>query len=178
MDQARNNAANGSGAAQPPEEAPTRRGFLRVGLLVWGAFFTWLGTVFHLFLRFMFPRVLYEPSPRFRAGRLTDYAERNRVYDAYKARKDVFLVRLVEDGEDRLVAVSTICTHLGCRVNWSDAKQKFKCPCHGSGFRMDGVKMLHVSVDSHAICSHAARFHQSAYCVVPCASDTQHHYAA
>jgi cytochrome b6-f complex iron-sulfur subunit len=28
---------------------------------------------------------------------------------------------------------------LGCTPNWLEAEQKFKCPCHGSGFYMDGV---------------------------------------
>ena len=34
---------------------------------------------------------------------------------------------------------STICTHLGCTPNWLEAENKFKCPCHGSGFYMSGI---------------------------------------
>ena len=33
----------------------------------------------------------------------------------------------------------TTCTHLGCTPNWLEAEQKFKCPCHGSGFRKTGI---------------------------------------
>ena len=40
---------------------------------------------------------------------------------------------------DRVVAVSTICTHLGCIPNWLANDQKFKCPCHGSGFQVTGM---------------------------------------
>ncbi|MBI3951437.1 MAG: Rieske 2Fe-2S domain-containing protein, partial [Acidobacteria bacterium] len=29
--------------------------------------------------------------------------------------------------------------HLGCTPNWLDSQKKFKCPCHGSGFRSSGV---------------------------------------
>ncbi len=31
------------------------------------------------------------------------------------------------------------CPHLGCTPNWLEGEQKFKCPCHGSGFYKDGV---------------------------------------
>ena len=33
----------------------------------------------------------------------------------------------------------TVCTHLGCITVWQENERKFKCPCHGSGFYMDGV---------------------------------------
>ena len=36
-------------------------------------------------------------------------------------------------------ALITICTHLGCTPNYLSAENKFKCPCHGSGFRPTGV---------------------------------------
>jgi cytochrome b6-f complex iron-sulfur subunit len=32
-----------------------------------------------------------------------------------------------------------VCTHLGCTPNWLEGEQKFKCPCHGSGFYKDGI---------------------------------------
>ena len=32
-----------------------------------------------------------------------------------------------------------MCTHLGCTPNYLSAENKFKCPCHGSGFRLTGV---------------------------------------
>ena len=35
--------------------------------------------------------------------------------------------------------LSTTCTHLGCTPNSLSAEAKFKCPCHGSGFRLTGV---------------------------------------
>ena len=37
-----------------------------------------------------------------------------------------------------IYALSTVCTHLGCTPNWREAEQKYKCPCHGSGFRKSG----------------------------------------
>lgn len=37
------------------------------------------------------------------------------------------------------VALSAICTHLGCVVQWEKEKQNFLCPCHGGRFTPDGT---------------------------------------
>jgi cytochrome b6-f complex iron-sulfur subunit len=42
-----------------------------------------------------------------------------------------FLIR-VEDGG--FLALSIICSHLGCSVLWDDPKKQFICPCHSSAF--------------------------------------------
>jgi cytochrome b6-f complex iron-sulfur subunit len=33
-----------------------------------------------------------------------------------------------------IIAVYRKCTHLGCAVPWSDAEDRFHCPCHGSEY--------------------------------------------
>jgi len=40
---------------------------------------------------------------------------------------------------DRFIALSRNCTHLGCALSWNDQEQKFVCPCHGSTFDQTGV---------------------------------------
>jgi cytochrome b6-f complex iron-sulfur subunit len=45
---------------------------------------------------------------------------------------------MVNDGQ-KIIAISIVCTHLGCTPNWMPNESKFKCPCHGSGFTMQGV---------------------------------------
>jgi cytochrome b6-f complex iron-sulfur subunit len=37
-----------------------------------------------------------------------------------------------------LVALSAVCTHLGCIVQWESDKQDFLCPCHGGHYSADG----------------------------------------
>jgi Rieske Fe-S protein len=36
-------------------------------------------------------------------------------------------------------AISNVCTHLGCRVRWSEDEQVFHCPCHDARFDKDGA---------------------------------------
>jgi cytochrome b6-f complex iron-sulfur subunit len=38
-------------------------------------------------------------------------------------------------------AVSRICTHLGCRINYLADKQYIECPCHHSRFTPDGKRI-------------------------------------
>ncbi len=44
---------------------------------------------------------------------------------------------LTENGRD-FVAMSNICTHLGCRIRWIDDREEFFCPCHNGVFDKDG----------------------------------------
>jgi Rieske Fe-S protein len=42
-----------------------------------------------------------------------------------------------DDGRD-FIAMSNICTHLGCRIRWIAEQQQFFCPCHNGVFDKDG----------------------------------------
>jgi len=37
-----------------------------------------------------------------------------------------------------LLALSSICTHLGCIVHWDKTTQHFACPCHGGVYDRTG----------------------------------------
>ncbi len=37
------------------------------------------------------------------------------------------------------LALSAVCTHLGCVVQWEAAKEEFLCPCHGGRFAVNGT---------------------------------------
>jgi menaquinol-cytochrome c reductase iron-sulfur subunit len=43
-------------------------------------------------------------------------------------------VYIVTDDGRNYIALSNICTHLGCRVRWIEDKGKFFCPCHNGVF--------------------------------------------
>jgi cytochrome b6-f complex iron-sulfur subunit len=81
----------------------------------------------------MFPNVLFEPPTSFKAGSPNDYEMG--VDLRWTEKYGVWLVRVVEG----MFALSTTCTHLGCTPNWLPGENKFKCPCHGSGFYMSGI---------------------------------------
>ncbi len=51
--------------------------------------------------------------------------------------RELSIYVLTDNGRD-FVALSNICTHLGCRVRWITDEQQFFCPCHNAAFAKDG----------------------------------------
>ena len=103
------------------------------------AFLTLATTAFGLGLaRYMMPNVLVEPPTRFKIGPPSDYPP-DAVSTKWKAERGIWVVNTVYKGRQLIYALSTVCTHLGCTPNWLEGEQKFKCPCHGSGFYINGV---------------------------------------
>ncbi|MBM4075027.1 MAG: Rieske (2Fe-2S) protein, partial [Planctomycetes bacterium] len=41
--------------------------------------------------------------------------------------------------KDDFLALSSVCPHLGCRVHWEGAKDRFFCPCHNGAFDRGGA---------------------------------------
>ena len=88
----------------------------------------------------MFPKVSDEPPQRFKAGFPAEY--RMGVDERWKDKCGVWLVRTPDDvvqDTSGFYALVAVCTHLGCTPNYLAAEGKFKCPCHGSGFRLTGI---------------------------------------
>lgn len=85
-------------------------------------------------IRFLYPNVLYEPPQQFKVGLPEDY-QVGAVATQWKDRYGVWVVRNAEG----FYALIAVCTHLGCTPNWLGAENKFKCPCHGSGFYESGI---------------------------------------
>lgn len=124
--------------AKSPAKGADRRTFITWIGVAWAALIAstiglTLGT-----LRFLFPNVLSEPPSTFRAGQASSF-EDNHVDDKFKDVGAWVIKAKDERGRDIIYALSTTCTHLGCTPNWLEAEKKFKCPCHGSGFKMSGV---------------------------------------
>ena len=85
-------------------------------------------------LRSAFPRVLFQPPTSFKAGVPSDFTI-GEVNTKYQKDQRVWLVR----EEEGMYALWAKCTHLGCTPRWLTAENKFKCPCHGSGFYKSGI---------------------------------------
>lgn len=54
-----------------------------------------------------------------------------------KSQEEVSVYILTDNGRD-FIALSNICTHLGCRVRWIADRQEFFCPCHNGIFDKEG----------------------------------------
>lgn len=59
--------------------------------------------------------------------------------DGYGQIADRQVVFLVKTGPAQVAALSSTCTHLGCRVSWNASEQVLKCPCHGGVFDRTGA---------------------------------------
>jgi cytochrome b6-f complex iron-sulfur subunit len=88
--------------------------------------------------RFMFPNILTEPPSKFKVGFPSNFAP-GQVATQFVAQYGVWVVNYEYNGKNEIYALRTVCTHLGCTPNWLEGEQKFKCPCHGSGFYKDGI---------------------------------------
>lgn len=92
-----------------------------------------LGVNLLMFLRFFFPRALYEPKTKFRIGYPGDFGFG--VDTKFQNQYRIWVVRNTEG----IFVISAVCTHLGCTPDWKPSENKFKCPCHGSGYDPEGV---------------------------------------
>ena len=101
--------------------------------IIWACIGGYLGVNFLMFLRFFFPRALFEPKTVFTVGFPADFAAG--VETKFQKDYRIWVVRI----PGRLFVIYARCTHLGCTPDWKQAENKFKCPCHGSGYDSEGV---------------------------------------
>jgi cytochrome b6-f complex iron-sulfur subunit len=101
--------------------------------IVWCAVTAFLTAWFVAFLRFFLPRTLFEPPTVFKIGYPSDYALG--VDTKWQQKYRIW----VDRSPDRIFVIYARCTHLGCTPDWKASENKFKCPCHGSGYDNEGV---------------------------------------
>jgi len=159
----------GSAAAEIREQGEiTRRKFPVVLTTAWVALAAALGGLASVLGRFLFPNVLFEPVQKFKAGLPGDYSV-GEVDERWKDKYGIWVVR----NEEIMYALITTCTHLGCTPNWLPSQNKFKCPCHGSGYYRTGVnfegpaprpleraKIFIDPADGQVVIDKSAQFHQ------------------
>ena len=101
--------------------------------IVWASIAGFLTTCFLMFVRFFLPRSITEPSSTFKIGFSGDYALG--VDTKWQQQYRIW----VDKTSDRLFVVYARCTHLGCTPDWRASENKFKCPCHGSGYDSEAI---------------------------------------
>ncbi|MBI3894166.1 MAG: Rieske 2Fe-2S domain-containing protein [Candidatus Wallbacteria bacterium] len=120
---------SGDAPAAPVPDSRTRREFLSK-CAGWTLAATVAGYA-SAAVAYLDPRVLYEPPTQFSIGRPIDFAPGSATF---LEEKRLFVFRASEG----LYAVSAVCSHLGCNVRWTAAKEDFECPCHGSVYDRQG----------------------------------------
>jgi cytochrome b6-f complex iron-sulfur subunit len=123
-------AASGGVASVGPEDNEVNQQRRR---LVWSTVAAFLTAWFIAFFRFFLPRTLFEPATSFKIGYPEEYGLG--VDTKFQQKYRIWVDRT----PDRLFVIYARCTHLGCTPDWKPSDNKFKCPCHGSGYDSEGV---------------------------------------
>jgi cytochrome b6-f complex iron-sulfur subunit len=78
--------------------------------------------------------VLYEPSPIVDLGKPDQFPPGSVTQET---EAELYIVH----GPEGIYAMSAVCTHLGCLTAWNPDLGIIACPCHGSKFTRDGIKI-------------------------------------
>jgi cytochrome b6-f complex iron-sulfur subunit len=123
-------AASAGVATVGPEDNDINQGRRR---FAWAAFAAFMTAWFIAFFRFFLPRTLFEPATSFKIGYPADFGLG--VDTKFQQKFRIWVDRT----PDRIFVIYARCTHLGCTPDWKPAENKFKCPCHGSGYDSEGI---------------------------------------
>ena len=134
---------------KPGAEEKNRRSFL--GVLV-GAISALVGTVMAVPLA----RLAIYPMTHgageadwFALGKVTGFSGQEpirvdvsvRKQDGWRVTTAKQMVWVTRNPSNALIALSAVCTHLGCVVPWNAEKKVFICPCHNGVFAKDGARV-------------------------------------
>jgi cytochrome b6-f complex iron-sulfur subunit len=121
-------AARGAKGGPSPDTLDKDRRWVIKALLL-----GYLGTNFLMFLRFFFPRALYEPNTIVNIGYPTDF--QLGVNQQFLNSNRIWVIK----EPDRIFVIFARCTHLGCTPDWLPQQNMFHCPCHGSEYDPEGI---------------------------------------
>ena len=80
------------------------------------------------------PNVLFEAAPVVKAGKPDQFPPNTVTLDPQNG---IYLVNSAKG----FYALQAVCTHLGCPTAWKPELNLIACPCHGSRFNTDGIKV-------------------------------------
>src|SRR5260370_1699908 len=123
-------AASAGVAAVGPEDSAVNQ---RRRRLVWVSVTAFLTAWFLAFFRFFLPRTLFEPATIFKIGYPSDYGLG--VDTKWQQKYRIW----VDRRPDRIFVIYARLTHLACTPYWKASENKFKCPCHGTGYDDEAI---------------------------------------
>ncbi len=128
------------------ERKITRRNFMSIAIMAIGGLIS---------AGFGIPAIAYLISPALRSNRTQEWFRLGSASKVELGKPTLFKIKierqtgwivneeelsfyvLTDTGRD-FVAMSNICTHLGCRVRWIENQEQFFCPCHNAIFDREG----------------------------------------
>jgi len=122
---------HGAPSAEEVKDASRRDFLTKLGvgsLLVAGA-----GTGLFTYEYFS-PNVLFEAPPIVKAGKPDQFPASSVTLDPQSG---IYLI----NSPKGFYALGAVCTHLGCLTAWKPELDLIACPCHGSRFNRDGIKV-------------------------------------
>ncbi len=124
-----------------PDGRTSRRGFAATCIMIIGLAAGYgLGAVH--FFRYLVPLRKRGKRREMFVGTLDDIPVGSSKTVRDPRGEDIAITRLSESPRDPakgFKALSSKCPHLGCRVHWEAANQRFFCPCHDGVFDKDGI---------------------------------------
>jgi cytochrome b6-f complex iron-sulfur subunit len=113
-------------------EEKSRRRFLGLCLGVLGTAFA--GAAAYPVFRYLAPRKTGEAGRRVELA-AKEIPEGGATFFEFNGKTAV----IIRKKGGSLVALSAVCTHLGCIVQWQKEHEEFLCPCHAGRFSAEGA---------------------------------------
>jgi cytochrome b6-f complex iron-sulfur subunit len=113
-------------------QSKSRRHFISK-LLMGGGLFASSALLLRHGLDYIFPSMESPPMKKLLIGRI-DQIKLGEAKEVQVGESTLYLIR----NEDGYKVFSSVCTHLGCKVNWEAHRNRFYCPCHKGIFDLQG----------------------------------------
>jgi Rieske Fe-S protein len=114
------------------QHSKSRRNFISK-LLMGGGLFASSVILLKNGIDYLFPSIGNPPLRKLLVGRIGDI----KIGEAKEVQIGESTLYLIKN-EEGFQVFSSVCTHLGCKVNWEPYRKRFYCPCHKGIFDSKG----------------------------------------